>query len=47
MALTVVTIGLYYAPVAALIQLESLNMLLKVDASAYTSGIPSLNEYLI
>ena len=45
MSLPIVTNILYYAPETALLQLDSLNMLLQVGASAYPSDITDSKEY--
>ena len=47
MALHVVATSLSYAPEAALLQLESLKMILQYAASDYPTDIPDSNESLI
>ena len=44
MALTGVTTSLYYALEAALLQMESLKMIIQDDASAYLVDIPASKE---
>ena len=47
MAFPVISDSLFYAHEAALLQLESLQMLLQDSASAYTTDKPDSNEYLL